>query len=261
MKVVHSLLESNQKNMPLIQWSPIDMTQYTDNQQHMIALCTTLVILLHVYVILHLMPPVSATKLAKPLPIEVTLLPAPKKPADANTVKAKPIEKPKAKVTPPKPKSVQKPKPVTPVKPVVKPVMPDAIAPIVKSPVLPSFQTTNATNSSSNTSSSATSKTSPAPQTTQQTDATFRPYYSSNPKPKYPSIARSRHLEGKVLLKVKVSAEGQSVNVAIDKTSGYDMLDNAAIEAVQNWKFAPARQGDRPVACIVTIPITFKLQD
>ncbi|NOT11794.1 MAG: energy transducer TonB [Methylococcaceae bacterium] len=267
MKIVYSLLESNQMNKPLFRWSPIELALHgQDDQKYRAALCTALVILLHILVILRLMQPaIEEIKLATPLPIEVTLLPAPKKQADAGAIKAKPIEKPKTKTLPPKPKPVQKQKPVAPKKAVVKPVMPDTIAPVIKAPALPTQQSvTNTQTSASNTSNSptsVTSKTSSAAKTDAQTDANFRPYYSSNPKPQYPSIARSRHLEGKVLLKVKVSAEGHSVHVSIDKTSGFDMLDNAAIEAVQNWKFAPARRGDTPVACTVTIPISFKLQD
>ncbi len=71
----------------------------------------------------------------------------------------------------------------------------------------------------------------------------------------------NRHLEGKVILTVRVSAEGYSEHVSVRQSSGHDILDEAAIEAVQKWKFVPGRKGSNPIATTVTVPINFKLQD
>jgi protein TonB len=93
------------------------------------------------------------------------------------------------------------------------------------------------------------------------TEANFRANYASNPKPEYPATARSREWQGKVKLRVQVSAEGLSDTVRVEKSSGYDMLDECAVEAVKRWRFIPAKRGETPVASSVIVPIDFSLTD
>jgi protein TonB len=85
--------------------------------------------------------------------------------------------------------------------------------------------------------------------------------YAHNPAPEYPAMARSRGWQGKVLLRVLVSAEGLSETVAVDQSSGYEILDESAVEAVKKWLFTPAMQGNSPLASTVLVPIIFALRD
>ena len=89
--------------------------------------------------------------------------------------------------------------------------------------------------------------------------ARFDADYLHNPKPVYPALSRRMGEEGKVLLKVRVSAQGTALEVAISKSSGFSRLDAAAEEAVARWRFVPARRGDEPVDSSVVVPITFAL--
>lgn len=90
--------------------------------------------------------------------------------------------------------------------------------------------------------------------------ARFDADYLHNPAPVYPALARRRGDEGKVLLKVRVSAQGEALNIAIAKSSGNELLDGAAVEAVTRWRFVPARRGDEPVESSVIVPMTFRLE-
>ncbi len=85
--------------------------------------------------------------------------------------------------------------------------------------------------------------------------------YAENPKPDYPSIARSMGWQGKVMLRVQVSNEGLSDAVEIERSSGYDILDESAIEAIKQWRFTPAKRAETPIASSVIVPIIFVLQD
>lgn len=87
----------------------------------------------------------------------------------------------------------------------------------------------------------------------------FDAAYLDNPAPVYPSIARRQHEEGRVLLRVFVTAEGTAGTVEVAKSSGSERLDRAALEAVRRWKFVPARRGDQAVAAHVNVPIVFTL--
>lgn len=85
--------------------------------------------------------------------------------------------------------------------------------------------------------------------------------YLQNPKPVYPLVARRRGWEGVVLLRVTVSASGEALEVAVKQGSGYPLLDQAATQTVQQWRFVPARRGETRVTAQVDIPIRFSLQD
>lgn len=83
--------------------------------------------------------------------------------------------------------------------------------------------------------------------------------YLNNTNPDYPLRARQRHWQGTVLLKVYVGADGHALKVVIARSSGHEMLDDSALEAVRQWRFVPAKRGDIPEASWATVPIQFEL--
>jgi protein TonB len=76
-------------------------------------------------------------------------------------------------------------------------------------------------------------------------------------KPAYPDIAREAGIEGTVLVRVLVGADGTTQQVQLlQSVLG---LDEAALEAAKTAIFKPALQQGRPVAVWVVIPIEFDL--
>ncbi|WP_024300108.1 energy transducer TonB [Methylomicrobium lacus] len=211
------------------------------------------VLLLHLLVLLWLFAPSEPIAQAKPLMMEVSLVAAPKQETHvAPPAPPKPPEPPKPK---PKKKPVAKKKPDVRKPP--KPVSKDAVA-------LPKAAETQA--AEPETTPSPPAPPSPPAKTTAPpaetfTEANFRANYGFNPKPEYPRLARNRHWEGKVLLKVQVSAEGLSESVAVHRSSGHDILDESAVAAVEKWKFIPAMRGSTAVASSVIVPIIFTLNN
>lgn len=84
--------------------------------------------------------------------------------------------------------------------------------------------------------------------------------YLRNPKPAYPGISRRLGEQGTVLLRVYVTAHGDASRVELKTTSGYPRLDQSAQDAVQHWKFVPAKRGERAVDAWVVVPIKFSLK-
>jgi len=85
--------------------------------------------------------------------------------------------------------------------------------------------------------------------------------YRSNPRPEYPEEARRLHQEGVVLLSVEVSEDGRATDVSLKRSSGSDLLDQAALQAVKRWTFEPARVASLPVSSRVDVPIRFSLSE
>lgn len=81
-----------------------------------------------------------------------------------------------------------------------------------------------------------------------------------NAKPAYPHLARARGHEGTALLLVLVNAAGLPSEVRLKQSSGSNLLDRSALEAVQTWRFVPAQENGKPVATWLLIPVVFSLQ-
>ncbi|MBC7983646.1 MAG: energy transducer TonB [Candidatus Obscuribacterales bacterium] len=74
--------------------------------------------------------------------------------------------------------------------------------------------------------------------------------------PLYPPASRRFDEEGMVLVKLTVAANGRVIDAAVQTSSGYPRLDQAALEAVRTWRFASAGGSDR---AIVSVPVKFEL--
>ena len=85
--------------------------------------------------------------------------------------------------------------------------------------------------------------------------------YRDTPRPEYPESARREGREGRVLLRVLIDDRGRAKTVEINTSSGSQVLDRAAAEAIQRWRFHPARYGDQPVESWLRVPIEFRLAD
>jgi len=213
-------------------------------------LLLTLVLLLHLWAAIFMLQPAEPVTQAQPMLMEVSLIAAPSRQAAAvaqpkpEEPKKQPDKKPVNKKQPVTRKQMELPKP---------PAIADAALPLPSA--AESAPPPVAASAAANTASKAMAD------NASFTEAKFNANYGSNPKPKYPNIAASRGWEGTVRLLVKVSAEGDSEEVTVQRSSGHDVLDEAAIEAVEKWKFIPAKRGETPVASSVIVPIDFVLNN
>ena len=88
----------------------------------------------------------------------------------------------------------------------------------------------------------------------------YRVAYLRNPAPAYPADSRRNREEGRILLRVLVNRDGRPETVQLQQSSGYPGLDQAALDAVQRWRFVPAQRGDTPVSAWVAVPVVFRLR-
>lgn len=88
----------------------------------------------------------------------------------------------------------------------------------------------------------------------------FKAAYLDNPRPDYPALSKRYREQGKVLLRVHVSAAGAVQQVELHSSSGWPRLDRAAEEAVRAWRFVPANRSGAPVPGWVIVPLNFTLE-
>ena len=95
---------------------------------------------------------------------------------------------------------------------------------------------------------------------------TFTPY-DTPPRPimktikiVYPELLKKAAIEGKVILWLYLDETGKVEKVQINISSGNEMLDEAAIQAMNNARFTPALQRDTSVPVWIQWPVSFKLK-
>ena len=76
--------------------------------------------------------------------------------------------------------------------------------------------------------------------------------------PEYPRMARDAKLQGIVIIQATIGVDGRVVNAEVLRPVPF--LDQAAIEAVRQWRFTPTQLNGEPVAVIMTVTVNFKLQ-
>ncbi|HTS48050.1 MAG TPA: energy transducer TonB [Bryobacteraceae bacterium] len=81
------------------------------------------------------------------------------------------------------------------------------------------------------------------------------PRVTKQVSPNY-KTARGVRLEGSVTVGLIVSSQGVPRDVRIVKGIDKD-VDQSAVEAVRQWRFAPARKDDKPVAVRVSLELDF----
>lgn len=166
-----------------------------------------------------------------------------------------PTPKPETETLPPKQETIQ-PEPVIPppdpedLKP---PVTPPQIAPASRPDSAPaSLAAEGAPAASINANTNHASASSEYQHLSQ-------PYYVKRGQARYPLEAKRLRQEGTVVLTLYINALGKLDKIEVNQSSGFPLLDEAAIAAERQSRFRPAYQGNRPVACRAEVPYRFVL--
>lgn len=78
--------------------------------------------------------------------------------------------------------------------------------------------------------------------------------------PIYPRALLSKGIGGRVLIGCTVDANGQVASVSLKQSSGHSELDQAAINAVNKWKFKPGTKGGKNVKSACVVPFNFEVK-
>lgn len=84
-------------------------------------------------------------------------------------------------------------------------------------------------------------------------------YQELSPHFTYPKIAIKRNWQGKVLLSLRVTSNGRIKNVQLNNSSGYDILDQAAIHSLSKVESLPGISSWLPFDIDLNFPVIYKL--
>jgi periplasmic protein TonB len=97
----------------------------------------------------------------------------------------------------------------------------------------------------------------PAPRTPVRVSALQAPRKIRDVAPRYPTIAQASRVEGVVILEAVIAEDGSVQDVRVLRSK--PPLDDAAVEAVRQWRFTPTLLGGQPVPVVMTVTVSFTL--
>ena len=84
--------------------------------------------------------------------------------------------------------------------------------------------------------------------------------YLQNPKPSYPPMSKRLGEQGKVVVRVLIEVDGKAQKAEIKQPSGFDRLDQAALNTVLRWRYVPGKRAGVAEAMWFNVPINFVLE-
>lgn len=77
----------------------------------------------------------------------------------------------------------------------------------------------------------------------------------------YPEQLWDAGVEGETLLRLYVNAEGRVDTARVERSSGHEEFDSAAVAGAPDLRFEPAQRAQQPVGVWVLLPVQFDLPD
>jgi len=229
-------------------------------------------ILFHLLVVFLLLPKMNKQDMKVPPPLQVSL-------AEAKSMENKPTPEKEKSPEPPKPE-IKKPKPPKPEvkkEPLPAPDKTPTTVPLSKPPVsvIPKEEQVSETNPKSE--ANPTRVITKAADTPQETKTVNAPSpekvtaatndYSSllaaaiAKYKQYPKIAQMRGWQGLIIIELQLNPQGGVIYSQIKKSSGYDVLDQEALEMIKRASpFPQPPEALRNKNFTVLVPISFKLE-
>ena len=84
--------------------------------------------------------------------------------------------------------------------------------------------------------------------------------YLQNPKPAYPALSKRLGEQGKVVVRVLIGADGIPKNAEFYQRSGFERLDQAALNTVLKWRYVPGKRAGVAEDMWFNVPINFVLE-
>jgi protein TonB len=84
------------------------------------------------------------------------------------------------------------------------------------------------------------------------------PRKTNDVPPVYPAAARAARVTGVVLVEAVIGLDGRVRDARVLRSS--PLLDRAALDAVREWRYTPARLNGEPVEVFLTVAVSFSME-
>ena len=84
--------------------------------------------------------------------------------------------------------------------------------------------------------------------------------YLNNAPPPYPPLSKRLNEQGKVIVRAFIEVNGTASKAEIRTSSGFERLDQTALQTVLKWRYVPGKRAGTPEAMWFNIPINFVLE-
>jgi protein TonB len=229
-------------------------------------------ILFHLLVVFLLLPKMSKQDMKVPPPLQVSLAQAKSMENKPTPEKEKSLESPKPEIKKPEP-----PKPEVKKEPLPAPDKTPTTVPLSKPPVSVSPKEEQVSETNPKPEANPTRVITKAADTPQETKTVNAPSpekvtaatndYSSllaaaiAKYKQYPKIAQMRGWQGLIIIELQLNPQGGVIYSQIKKSSGYDVLDQEALEMIKRASpFPQPPEALRNKNFTVLVPISFKLE-
>ncbi|HWL46406.1 MAG TPA: energy transducer TonB [Sphingomonadaceae bacterium] len=98
----------------------------------------------------------------------------------------------------------------------------------------------------------------PAPKTVTASDLSTTMLFAKPPR--YPIESRRKHEQGVVTLSLVLGLDGRVAQISLARSSGFERLDKAALDAVRYWRWSPTVRNGQPVTVRGFVEIPFVLK-
>ena len=83
--------------------------------------------------------------------------------------------------------------------------------------------------------------------------------YLDNAPPPYPAMSYRMREQGTVIVRVLIGIDGSASQAQIMASSGYQRLDQMALQTVRRWRYVPGKRAGVPQAMWFNVPLRFDL--
>jgi protein TonB len=203
-------------------------------------------------------PPPPAPETSPPTPPAVSPPPLPPV-AKAPEPKFEPAPRPRSEPKRAAPKTAS---PVARPRPEPKPPRPKTAVPVARPPAPQPARSVVSGARPAPMETVSASRSPPVSPPVEEAPLILDPRYRRPPKPPaYPQQAIRLGLQGKALVRARISTAGNVIEVYLHQSSGYSLLDDAALAAVRRWAFIPATHNGIPREAWVQAPVNFVLNE
>jgi protein TonB len=84
--------------------------------------------------------------------------------------------------------------------------------------------------------------------------------YLNNPRPPYPPLSKRLGEQGQVVVRVFIEVDGSASRAEVRQSSGFERLDQTALQTVLRWRYVPGKRAGVPEAMWFNVPIRFVLE-